>query len=188
MSRYAFIAVVVALAGLVLARETSAQKLYKWTDNKGQVHFSNVAPAEGAVEQPTGASPPAAAPSEGEQALADPSAKHAELSDDLFSSTVSSTRSRLKRELAAQKAKSEEAAQKLATLQKERDQPPRIGIELLQKAYGPNQKESSEEGDLRKQRADADRRVEAIRKEYTDLHEEAVKRVGHEPAWWLRIE
>ena len=66
--------------------------------------------------------------------------------------------------------------------------PAQVGIEMLQRAYGPKQNEFGEEATLLKQKQKADKRVEEIRKQYAELHDEAVKRLGHEPGWWLPIE
>ena len=46
----------------------------------------------------------------------------------------------------------------------------------------------NEEETLLKQKQKADKQVEDIRKQYAELHDEAVKRLGHEPGWWLPIE
>jgi len=193
------------------SHDVFAQKVYKWTDKDGRVHFSNVGPSgEGASEDASGvkgieaknpeapaapaeapaapaeapavtAEAPEAAPAEGASAPSGPS-------DEQFSANVSATRSRLKRELAQAKQEAQEAGDKLAALKKERDEPPRVGLEMLQKAYGPVQHEVSQEDELRKQKVKADQRIESIRKQYSDLREEAVKRYGSTPGWWLSIE
>ncbi|MBI2962815.1 MAG: DUF4124 domain-containing protein [Deltaproteobacteria bacterium] len=197
-------AVFVWLAGA--APDAAAQKVYKWTDPDGKVHFSNVSPGgEGAAgEERPGGSPqgveaesPATAssaeseappPRAAEPAAPEASGARAEVSDEDFSSKVSGTRLRLKRELAQAKEQAQAADDKLTALKKERDQPARMGIEILQKAYGPDQHASTEEEDLRKQKATADKRAEDIRKQYAELRAEAVKRYGGQPSWWLPIE
>jgi uncharacterized protein DUF4124 len=183
------------------ASETLAQEIYRWTDKDGKTHFSNIAPkaSEGAssttrapAEAPD--SEPAPAPSvDGPAAVKPPeesseTGKHAELSEDAFSNQVSGTRLRLKRELQQTKERSREAADKLEALKKERDQPARVGLEILQKAYGPDRHESSEEQELLKEKQRAEKRVEEIRKEYAELRDEAVKRFGRQPSWWLPID
>jgi len=210
MSRcHAIVAVVLGFAWLTFAaRDAAAQKVYKWTDKDGKVHFSNVAPSnEAGAEDNSGvtgieaqnpqAPPPAPAPAGPDVAAEDmprepvspPPSAESGLSDEAFSAKVSATRSRLKRELAQAKAEWTEASEKLAALKKEHDEPTRVGIELLQKAYGPDAHASSDEEDLRKRKEKAERRMEEIRKQYAELHDEAVKRNGgHEPGWWLKIE
>jgi hypothetical protein len=193
---------VLAFAWLsVGANSAAAQKVYKWTDKDGKVHFSNVGPgAEGSAEEGSGVTgieaqstaPEATAPT-GEVAAAsqEPAASgdsSSSISEEAFSSQVSVTRSRLKRELAAEKEKAQQADEQLAALTKELDQPTRIGLEILQKAYGPDQRLGTEEDTLRKQKRDAEARMEAIRKQYADLEAEAVKRFGHQPSWWLPLE
>jgi len=98
------------------------------------------------------------------------------------------TRRRLKGELAAAKQQSQEIADKLAALKKEDQAASQVGIEMLQRAYGPKQNEFNQEEALLKEKQKADQRIEEIRKQYADLHDEAVKRLGHEPSWWLPIE
>ncbi len=201
---------VLAFAWLSLsAGNAVAQKVYKWTDKDGKVHFSNVGPgAEGNTEQGSGVSgieaqspAPSSTASGGDVAAAaeEPSAgapqepagsgdSSSNISEDAFSSQVSATRMRLKRELAAAKEKSQQADEQLAALKKELNQPTRIGLEMLQKAYGPDQQVGTEEDTLRKQKHDADARIEEIHKQYADLQAEAVKRFGHQPSWWLPLE
>lgn len=205
MSRRWSLPIVVVLAGLCLVvAVAAAQKIYKWTDSDGKVHFSNVAPGrENAsadtsgvkgVEVENPAAPPAVPPPVAENETGAPAAPSAgvssesSISEEAFSAKVSITRTRLKRELAQAKEESQSASEKLDALRKERDRPARVGLELLQKAYGPEKHESSEEDELRKQKDKADGRAEEIRKEYAALHDEAVKRFGGQPAWWLPIE
>jgi Domain of unknown function (DUF4124) len=212
MSRRQAIAVLVfAFVSLAfVARDAGAQKVYKWKDKEGKIHFSNVAPANEAASDegsgvkgieaqspdtaaaPAPAEPPAAASEEAPAAPREPSApavaSGAGLSDEGFSARVSATRLRLKRELGIAKAEWAEASEKLDALKKERDQPVRVGLEMLQKAYGPDAHASSDEEDLRKRKQKAEKRMEEMRKQYADLREEAMKRYGHVPGWWLPIE
>jgi Domain of unknown function (DUF4124) len=197
----------IVLVGTVLAfaaRDASAQKVYKWTDKDGKVHFSNVAPSGEATtddtssvkgveaQSPETAPPAAEAPAvtaeAPEVAPAEKPSAETGPSDEQFSADVSATRLRLKRELAQAKQESQEIGDKLAAIKKERDQPQRVGLEMLQKAYGPDQHEGTQEDDLRKEKAKTDQRIDAIRKQYSDLRDQAVKRYGHVPGWWLPIE
>jgi hypothetical protein len=194
---------VLAFAWLSLgAGNAAAQKLYKWTDKDGKVHFSNVAPAGdgGAVESsgitgieaqsaPTGSS--ATAEHSAPAAPAEPAASgdsSSSISAEAFSLQVSTTRSRLKRELAAAKEQARQADDRLAALKQELNQPTRVDLQMLQKAYGPNQQLGNEEDSLRKQKKDAEARIEEIHKQYDTLHDEAVKRDGHQPSWWLPLD
>jgi Domain of unknown function (DUF4124) len=199
--------IVLAFTWLSLgARGAAAQKLYKWTDKDGKVHFSNVAPAgEGGLGDGTGVTGIEAAQSAPAESSGEAPATHREpsvaaqepaasgdsassVSEEAFSAQVSSTRTRLKRELAAAKEKSQQADEQMAAMKKELDEPTRIGLEVLQKAYGPNQHTGTELTDLRKQKQDAEARIIEIRKQYADLHDEAVKRFGHQPSWWLPLD
>jgi Domain of unknown function (DUF4124) len=205
MSRRGFATLVLGLAWLSMsAGPVIAQKVYKWTDKDGRVHFSNVSPGsdtagdkaeavQGIEAKSPGAAPPAAAPADTAQAgpgAAAPaeSSSSAAISEEAFSAKASMTRMRLKRELAAAKQQSQEIADKLAVLKKEDQAASQVGIEMLQRAYGPKQSEFNEEEALLKQKLKADQRIEDIRKQYAELHDEAVKRFGHEPGWWLPIE
>jgi hypothetical protein len=206
MSRQGLATLVLGLAWLSLsAGQGIAQKVYKWTDKDGRIHFSNVSPGGEAESGDTGAvqgiearSPeapaPPAAPAEttaqtGREAAAPAEASSSSaISEEAFSAKASMTRARLKRELADAKQQSQEIADKLAALKKEDQVASQVGIEMLQRAYGPKQNEFGEEATLLKQKQKADKRVEEIRKQYAELHDEAVKRLGHEPGWWLPIE
>ena len=196
------VVLVLAFAWLSLAaKSAAAQKVYKWTDKDGKVHFSNVGPgAEGSTEEGSGvsgieaqsATPAPAAPEEPSAAAPQEPAASGDsstsISEEAFSAQASATRMRLKRELAAAKEKSQQADEQLAALKKELNQPTRIGLEVLEKAYGPNQEVGSEVNTLLKQKHDADARIEEIRKQYADLQAQAVKRFGHQPSWWLPLD
>ncbi len=205
-SRQGFATLVLGLAWLSFsAGQVVAQKVYKWTDKDGKVHFSNVSPGGESTTEDTGAvkgieaqspeaqSPPVAqaettAQADREAAAPAESSSSSAISEEAFSSNASMTRMRLKRELADAKQQSADAETKLAALRKMDTQASQVGIEMLQKAYGPNANDTGEEDALRKQKQNADKRIEEIRKQYADLHDEAVKRFGHQPSWWLPIE
>jgi hypothetical protein len=205
-SRQGFATLVLGLAWLSFsAGQVVAQKVYKWTDKDGKVHFSNVSPGGESTTEDTGAvtgieaqspeaqSPPVAqaettAQADREAAAPAESSSSSAISEEAFSANASMTRMRLKRELADAKQQSAEAETNLAALRKMDAQASQIGIEMLQKAYGPNANDTGEEDALRKQKQKADKRIEEIRKQYADLHDEAVKRFGHQPSWWLPIE
>jgi Domain of unknown function (DUF4124) len=205
MSRQGFVTFVLGLAWLSMsAGQGIAQKVYKWTDKDGRIHFSNVSPGgeaesgdakavQGIEAKSAEAPPPAAAPAETAQAGPEASApaggsSSSAISEEAFSANATMTRLRLKRELAEAKQQSQEIADKLAALKKEDQLASQVGIEMLQRAYGPKRNEFNQEETLLKEKQKADKRIEDIRKQYADLHEEAVKRFGHQPGWWLPIE
>ena len=205
-SQQGFATLVLGLAWLSFsAGQVVAQKVYKWTDKDGKVHFSNVSPGAESTTEDTGVvkgieaqspeaqSPPVAqaettAQAGSEAAAPAESSSSAAISEEAFSANASITRMRLKRELADAKQQSAEAETKLAARRKMDAQASQIGIEMLQKAYGPDANDTGQEDALRKQKQKADKRIEEIRKQYADLHDEAVKRLGHQPGWWLPIE
>src|SRR5215470_3891557 len=140
------------------AGDAAAQKLYKWTDKDGKIHFSNVSPAGdggGAAESSgvTGieaqSSPPVTAQAGEGSATSERPAPSGDssssISEEAFSLQVSTTRSRLKRELATAKEQSQQATDRLAALTKELNQPTRVDLQMLQKAYGPDQHLGNEE-------------------------------------------
>ena len=200
--RHRLATLVLGFAWLSLAaKDAAAQKVFKWTDKDGKVHFSNVAPpGEGSTQESSSVtgieaqSPPSPAAAPSGEAAGEPQQpatsgeSSSAISEEAFSSQVSSTRMRLKRELAAAKEQSQQAADQLAVLKKQLDQPTRIDLDVLQKAYGPAQKEGSEVDGLLKQKQKADARIEEIRKQYADLHDQAMKRYGHQPSWWLPLD
>jgi hypothetical protein len=197
-----WVTLVLAFAWLSLgAGDAAAQKLYKWTDKDGKIHFSNVSPGDGGAVESSGITGIEAQSAQtGSSATAERSAPAApaepaasgdsssSISEEAFSLQVSTTRSRLKRELAAAKEQSKQADDRLAALKQELNQPTRVDLQMLQKAYGPNPQLGNEEDNLRKQKKDADARIEEIRKQYDTLRDEAVKRYGHQPSWWLPLD
>ncbi|HSD11851.1 MAG TPA: DUF4124 domain-containing protein [Candidatus Binatia bacterium] len=198
MSRQGFVALVLGLACLSFwAGRAVAQKVYKWTDKSGQVHFSNVSPGGETAPEETGGGieaeaqpPPAETTAQAGPEAAPPAAgsSSSAISEEAFSANASVTRMRLKRELAQAKQQSQEIAGRLDALKKENQAASQVGIEMLQRAYGPKENAFAEEESLLKEKQKADKRIEEIRKQYADLHDEAVKRFGHEPGWWLPIE
>src|SRR5262249_43857041 len=161
---------------------------YKWTDKNGRIHFSNVSPGgeaasenapavEGIEAKSPETPPPAAGAPEttaqaGREAAAPPAERSSSsaISEEAFSANATMTRLRLKRELAAAKQQSQEIADKLTALKKEDQAASQVGLEMLQRAYGPKQNEFTQEETLLKQKQKADKQVEDIRKQYADLH------------------
>lgn len=203
--RFVIAAGIVAACVLGSSAPASAQKMYKWTDKDGKIHFSNVSPEGNATTVESEASPagveargaepggaPAAPVDDGSAAstaaASTSSGSESAVADEMFSNRASATRLRLKRELANAKENAQAATDKLEALRRERDKPPQMGVETLVAAYGKPQRGEEEEDALRKEKERADKRVEDIRQEYSDLHAEAVKRLGHEPSWWLPLE
>src|SRR5215813_5827843 len=114
MSRRRFAMLVLGLAWVALsAGQVIAQKVYKWTDKDGRVHFSNVspggdaasenAPAVQGIEAKSGeapsvaAAPPETAQARPEAAAPAESSSSAAISEEAFSANASMTRMRLKR-------------------------------------------------------------------------------------------
>jgi hypothetical protein len=182
------------------ARYADAQKMYKWTDKGGKVHFSNVAPSGEQPEEASGvtgieAQGPAAEPvkriseAPNEVRGLPPDAGKSAVSDEAFSSQASATRSRLKRELAQAKEDARDATDKLAAAKRQNEAAKQPGLEMLQNAFDAEKKAASDEDSIRGRKEKAEAKVTDIRTEYEKLHEEAVKRNGGaQPSWWLPIE
>jgi uncharacterized protein DUF4124 len=210
--RHVWVAVTFALLWLFSpARSADAQKMYKWTDKDGNVHFSNVAPQgeeppassglTGVEAQPGAATDDTSATaSTGEAARRNneapkdqpglpPAKETPSVSDEVFSSQVSATRSKLRREIAQAKDESREASEQLAVAKRLNEESQQPGLAMLQRAMDPQVKAESDEDAIRAKKAKADAKIADIRAQYETLRNEATKRNGgSQPSWWLPIE
>jgi hypothetical protein len=206
--RHVWVAVIFALVWLISsARSADAQKMYKWTDQDGKVHFSNVAPqgdepqqsagvsgteaqgAVGASAAPTGEAAGSNNEEPNEVAENLPDSGTSSVSDEAFSSGVSATRSRLRRELAQAKDEAREASEQLAEAKRLNQESQQPGLAMLQRAMDPQVKAESDEDAIRSRKAKADAKIADIRAQYDALRAEATKRNGGtQPSWWLPIE
>lgn len=207
--RYVWVAVTFAIVWLFsLARSADAQKMYKWTDQDGKVHFSNVAPqgeepqessgvtgveaqgAEGAsTPAPTGEAVRNNNEAPNQVAGSPPDSANSSVSDEAFSSQVSATRSRLRRQLRQAKDEATEASTQLAEAKRLNQESQQPGLAMLQRAMDPQVKAESDEDAIRSRKAKADAKIADIRAQYEALRTEATKRNGGTlPSWWLPIE
>lgn len=194
---------------LIDAALAGADEIVRWTDAKGRVHFSNVAPppsqAQGgeasaggtAGEAPPAVAAPAPAAPEVAPAPSEPAAREAaagkpgpysNLSAEAFSSVASRQRMRLKSDLAAAKQHVREIDERLATIRAEKSQAVGDAMALLQGMYAPANAASTKEQELVADKKATEDRVDGIRKQYGELRDEAVRRYGGLPDWWLPIE
>lgn len=184
-----------------------ADQVYRWTDEKGNVHFSNVAPPgqeekteEGApaapeppASEPEGPSgsvveSPESADSEKKEPAKEKPGRFTNLSDDSFSARVSRQRAALKKDLAQAKRHVRELDEQIAAVREERHQATGGAVLSLQGVIAPGNVDSERELLLKKDKEETEKRIQEIRKEYDELREEAVKRYGGVPGWWLSIE
>lgn len=206
--RTVVIALLCTVPLLVLgASRATADQVYRWTDEKGNVHFSNVAPAgqEEKTEENLPAEPepaaiepesrsgtveraPEGAPAEKTEPGKEKPGRFADLNDDSFSAQVSRQRTALKREIVEAKGRLRDLDDQIAAVQEERRQAIGNALQTLQGVTNPSNVESEKEQALKKEKEETEKRIEAIRKEYRNLREEAVKRYGSLPGWWLPIE
>lgn len=173
----------------------AADKIVQWKDEQGRVHFSNIGPsgdakqAEETAPAETNAPlvlPPAAS---GDAATGEKEkSRFADLSDDTFSSEMSRQRGRLRRELRDAKGRVEEIDQKLATVHREKNALADQVRATLQGVIDPKDVDSGEEKALKEEKVKTEKRISEIRKQYDDLHEDAVKRTGGQPSWWLPLD
>ena len=201
-------AVVGVLAVLVPVSALAQSGMYKWKDENGKIHFSNV-PRDGAeLVAPESAPAPAEEPAVlvapvGEERVpaeeprvaapvpAGTPGPFSKLSDEGFSTRVTGERLKLRRELTAAKREladvsreyeSEVARKKVPTPVQVHD---RIFIGVTGVESGPP---PDREEELRLKKEAAEKRVEEIRGRYAAIEAEATKRYGSLPSWWLSIE
>lgn len=195
---------VVALVGFLALAAPAPAQTYKWTDERGVTHFSNVAPPGGKAEmiQP-GPSSPSESSSEGAPATpdrAEPGAAvekparegpYASLSDDAFSSVVTRERGTMRRELVTAKR---ELAEATSALEEERERKAvptpatefdRIIEGVTKVGEGPP---PDREKELEARKDAALKRVETIQQRFGELEREAIARYGSLPAWWMPLE
>ena len=189
------------------AGRADADQVYRWTDEKGKVHFSNVAPPgqeekteesapaapEPLTSEPEGPSgsvvePRESADSEKKEPAKEKPGRFSDLSDDSFSTRVSRQRATLKKDLAQAKRHVRDLDEQIAAVREERSQATSGAILSLQGVTAPGNVDSERELALKKDKEDTEKRIQEIRKEYDELREEAVKRYGGVPGWWLSIE
>src|ERR1043166_5310465 len=175
--RHLLAALTLALVWLLSAVPSAeAQKTYKWTDAAGKVHYSNVAPAGEHPEEPSGVTGVDASTASSEPVAAEPASEapapsaaattssSSGVSDEAFSSPVSATRLRLKRELAQAKEDARVAGEKLERAKSDLDRAQKPGLEMLQAAMDPaHQHDSDQVDDLKKRKDKAEAKITDIR-------------------------
>lgn len=194
-----------ALVLLVPATVLAQSGVYRWKDKHGKVHFSNVQPAEGvapegatlvAPAEPAAPAADAPAPSGGERTGEAPPPSgtpgpYAELSSEAFSSRMTGERLKLRRELAAAKreladakeSEEREIARKAVPTPAQVHDRIFIGVTGVEEGPAPDR-----EREFRERKERAEKKVEEIRARYAQLENEAVRRHGSRPDWWLPIE
>lgn len=194
---------VVALVGFLALAAPARAQTYKWTDERGVTHFSNVAPPGGKAEtiQPGPSSPsessegaPAAADRTEEGGVIEKPARegpYASLSDEAFSSVVTRERGTMRRELTTAKRDLAEATSALDR-ERERKAVPTPATEfdrIIQGVTGIGEGPPPDrETELEARKDAALKRVEAIQQRFGELEREAIARYGSLPAWWMPLE
>lgn len=188
------------LLAALSAAAANAQQVYRWTDEQGRVHYSNVGPSGEATD--ASSSPAQSAPATEESRPAPPSGseerrsagkkeeetRYSKLSGDEFSARATRERLSLKRDLADQKRRVGEIDGELADLRNKRDEVLADAAQRLQGVSRPEFYVSPREEELQKGRKEAEERMKEIRDRYAELKKEAEKRHGGLPQWWLPLE
>jgi DNA repair exonuclease SbcCD ATPase subunit len=181
------------LAGLALLGSVTltfgqiarADRIVRWTDEHGRLHFSNLAPAE---ETPAEEHPAPELSREAAPVVTGTPLPHANLSDEAFSTEASRTRAKLKRDLADAERRVRELDEKIADLRQKRAAAIQDAITRLGSVSAPEDVPSQQELELQKEKEAVEKRIEEVRKRYAELHDEAVARRGGEPPWWLPLD
>jgi hypothetical protein len=196
------------LAVLVPLSALAQSGVYKWKDENGKIHFSNVPRAGAELVAPEAAPPPAEEPApvvEGVAPAQEPvpveqprvaapvgtPGPFSNLSDEAFSTRVTAERLKLRRELTAAKREladlsreyeGEVARKRVPTPEQIHDRI-FIGVTGVENGAPPDREE-----ELRLKKEAAQKRVEEIRARYAAIEAEATQRYGSLPGWWLSIE
>ena len=195
------------LALLVPSAVLAQSAVYKWKDAQGKVHFSNVQPGEGttpgdatvvapessapAVVDP--AIPPPPARVVGEPVLGAPAATpgpYSNLEGDAFSTTVTRERVTLRRDLQAAKRELDQVTKEYESeiLRKSVPTPAQVHDRIFQAVTGVGASAPDRQEEFAERKKRAEKRVADIRFRYSELENEAIKRYGSLPGWWLPIE
>ncbi len=201
------------LAVLLPVSALAQSGVYKWKDEKGKIHFSNV-PRDGAeLVAPETAPAPAeepAAPVAQEEGAAAPEAPvlteeprvaapvpvgtrgpFSNLTDEGFSNRVTAERLKLRRELTAAKRELADLSRdyELEVARKKVPTPAQVHDRIFIGVTGvENGAPEDREEELRVKKEAAEKRVGDIRARYAAIEAEATQRYGSLPGWWLSIE
>lgn len=181
-----------ALALLAFAMPAWSGDIYRWTDNAGSVHYSNM-DIDGADAT---AVAPGSAPSSGDTARIDsaPATDDADApkSDEAFSTSASTRRNALERDLRATERRLREVDARLVSLARARGahangSDATGGLGTPSSAPGGIDLRSEEERTLGTQRDQLAQHAEQVRKDAADLRQEVTARLGGTPTWWVDI-
>jgi hypothetical protein len=180
--------VAAALLGLAIVSPARAEKIQQWKDENGSIHFSNVGGGGEEMNPETAPSTETAPAAAKPAAEGDKKSRFTDLSDETFSSQVSRERMRLRKEIQNERQRMAELDQKMEEIRRIRTSSVGAAIGQLAGVRAPEDRKSEEELELEKQKTKSEEKIAAIRKQYDEMHDEAVKRHGGSPAWWLPLD
>jgi len=179
------------LALLAFAAPGWSGDIYRWTDNAGSVHYSNM-DIDGA--DATAVAPGAPAPSGGTARIDSAPAPDADAapSDDAFSASASNRRNAMERDLRATERRLRDVDARVATLARARGERVRGsdatgGVGAPASVPGGIDLRSEEERTLGTERDQLAQHAEQVRKDATDLRQEVTAHLGGTPSWWVDI-
>ena len=185
-----------ALALLALAAPGWSGDIYRWTDDAGHVHYSNM-DAEGADAAPVAREAPPAPPAEEARRVdgeTDDGADGATAPRDAasFSADASLRRNALERDLRATQQRLREIDARLAVLAQARTQHTQGsaatgGVGTPTVAPAGVDLRSEEERTLATEREQVAQHAEQVRDQAAKLREEVTARLGTTPPWWVEL-
>ncbi|MGH7859212.1 MAG: hypothetical protein ACREQY_17935, partial [Candidatus Binatia bacterium] len=122
------------------------------------------------------------------QAKNEKESPYANLSEESFSSVASRKRAELKRQLDGAKKELRSIDGELTSLKQTRDRTFEQYGQQLQGVTRPEPRLSEREEELLEERQKVEKRIESIRASYDEMKEEAGKRHGSVPGWWLPLD
>ncbi len=168
---------------LGLAAGAVAGDIYRWTDAKGQMHFSNVPVGSG--DQRGLVSEEEAPPIDTAAATAEPSGSAAETPEQADASAEASLRRQaLERELRQTQAELRDVDRQLAEAAKLRTRFTEATGGLGTRAENVR---TPEEEQLEAKRAQLAKHAEELRQQYDDLRTEVTRSFGGTPDWWVDL-
>jgi len=172
---------------LGLAAGAAAGDIYRWTDGKGQLHFSNV-PA-GTAEQGGLVSEEQAPPVDTASATRDPEGAAAEETPQQAdaSSQASLRRQEIEREFRQTKAEVQEIDRQLAEMARLRTRFAKGTEATGGLGTRAENVRTPEEEQLIAKRAQLTKHADELKGQYDDLHADVTRTFGSTPDWWVDL-
>ncbi len=186
------VGVVVGVMVLVLGSSVArADDMFKWRDDGGTVHFSNV-PASGSEAMGMDADDPGTVgtASASRSGMGEPPADataNADGVDTAFSSSASLRRQQLERDLRDTKRRMKTLDDQIGSLARVRTQNANGSAATGGVRANATEVRADEEKSLSEQREQLKAHETEVRGAYTQLREEVTTRLGGVPDWWIEV-